>query len=203
MNYVLDNKQYEKCPTEKLKVTNILLNTADVPINASTNSFVLHLQETLQNIVAIRPIRMEYYNTSNTGQTITLNGINIPLQATQGALLNINNYRNIITTNSGNSFGYNTRTVVVNGSSNIVPTTPVSLFNNDINIFHRLINGVDVLPIPKENIFEDPYTYIFKPIQRRLDRIEVTIYSNSYVPITTGTVIAVLAVYTVDGKCNY
>lgn len=55
MNYVLNNKDYEKCPTTKLKVVNILLNSADGIINSYTGSYVWHLQEELRDVVAIRP----------------------------------------------------------------------------------------------------------------------------------------------------
>jgi len=75
--------------------------------------------------------------------------------------------------------------------------------NNDINVFHRLVNGTDIIPPTSTELFSDPYTYIFKPMERRINRFEVKIYNNSYTVMTNTSMIAVLAVYCVDGNCNY
>jgi hypothetical protein len=173
MNYVLDNKDYEKCPTTKIKVINILLNTSDCVFNTYKQSYTWHLQEEIRDVVAIRPLRIEFTNP-----------------ASQGAFLNLNEYRKIVISNPSTAYY----------SSNVA-TTPY--INNDINVFHRLINGTDIIPQPSDELFTDPYSYVFKPMERRINRFEAKIYSNTYTPLTNTTMIAVLAIYCVDGNCNY
>lgn len=171
MDYVLPNNEYEKCPTTKLKVVNILLNTADCTVNSYTGTYTWHMQEELKDVVAIRPLRIEFSNA----------------YPTQGAFLNLNNYRKIVVSNPMTAYY----------SSNS------SYINNDINVFHRLINGTDIIPPTSTELFSDPYTYIFKPMERRINRFEVKIYNNSYNVMTNTSMIAVLAIYCVDGNCNY
>jgi hypothetical protein len=190
MNYVLNNKDYEKCPTLKLKVVNILLNSGDCTINSYTGSYVWHLQEELRDVVAIRPLRMEMYRPSTNVGELVINGVSIPIQVntTQGGYLNLNDYRKIVISNPVKGYY----------SSNAGPVV-----NNDLNIFHRMVNGVDLLPTVKDDIFNDPYTYIFKPMERRLNRFEAKLYDTTYNIITDATVVALLSVYCVDANCNY
>lgn len=190
MNYVLNNKDYEKCPTQKLKVVNILLNSLDGSINTYTGSYVWHLQEELRDVVAIRPLRMEFYRPTTNAGELVINGVSIPIQvnATQGGYLNLNDYRKVVISNQVGGFY----------SSNSGPVV-----NNDLNIFHRMVNGLDVLPTVKDDIFNDPYTYIFKPMERRLKRFEAKLYDINYNIITDASLVALLSVYCVDANCNY
>ena len=159
-----------------VRCVHVLINSAD-RVSGSATDFSVRLDQDmpLRNVLAVRPLRIEFYDTTESLAELVINGASVPLQVTtsQGALLALNGWNRMRTT----------------GTTSTVP------------VFHRIVSGVETLPAPANNdsFPNDPYTYVLRPPEQKLSRFDVKLVDLNQAPLTTTpTLVMLLAVYCSD-----
>lgn len=157
----------------RFRIYNIILDSTfrDLAAYPNANDFVVKLVEPLRNVVAIRLLRTEFYQPSNTTGYFVLNEVRIPLQV----------YNNI-----ANAYLY------LNGytSTNVANDTSTTFFG-------RIGPGTEIYPAITGDPTLDPYIYIMQPIEPKLRRFHVKLMNadRSDYAVTNARVIITLAVY--------
>ena len=140
--------------TNKYKVTNVIIDSSfrDQSSYPLANDFVVYVGELLKNVVAIRILKTEFTQSTNSSSYFVINSISIPLQVTTGnsAYLYLNNYdKNVVTDGtSGASSSANT-------------------------FFGRIAPGSEIYPAINGNVFDDPFTYILNPPAPKMSRFHI------------------------------
>ena len=136
-----------------VQVQQVVIDSADRDSNLYPlpTNFTMRLPETLRNVFAVRLLKTEYYNSSNTTTEILVGDTSIPITtlAPSGNYMYLNNYRLLWRDAKKDS----------------------------VNIFARLGMGSDVYP-HSENLFKDPYTYILNPVEPKFDRLDIKLYQS-------------------------
>lgn len=153
-------------------VRNVILDSThrDVIASPNANDFVVRLTEPLLNVAALRILRTEFFQPSNSTGYFVLNGVNIPLQLNniESAYLYLNGY---------------------------ISTT----IANDTNttFFGRIIAGTETYPAVTGDITQDPFVYILQPMEPRMKRFHVKLLQadGSTYQVNDARVIINLAVY--------
>ena len=156
----------------KYRVYNIILDSTfrDLIHYPNANDFVVKLSEPLKNAVALRLLRTEFYQPSQTNGYFVLNQVRIPIQLynIESAYLYINGYT----------------------STNIA---------NEVNtqFFGRIGAGTEVFPAVTGSISQDPYIYVMQPIEPRLKRFHIKLMQadGSLYAVDNARVVITLAVY--------
>ena len=163
-----------------VRCIHVVLNSQD-KISGTATNFSVKINDgggVLRNVVAIRPLKFEYYssNVNNIASELVINGVSIPLEtysvSDPGALLSLNGWQRVRTTSL---------------------TTSTS-------VFHKLKVGVETFPgISASCYLQDPYVYLVRPMEPKVDRFDITLFKPDFSPITTEPLfIAYLAVYCKD-----
>jgi hypothetical protein len=156
----------------KYRVYNIILDSSHRNRDQYpySNDFVLKLQENLRNVVAIRIMKTEYYQSENMMGYMVFNDIRIPLQANnvEHAYLYLNGYINTVIANESN-----------------------------IPLFGRIGPGTEQYPAITANPFDDPYIYVMRPVEQKMRRFHIKLLTSDGTPYTAqdSRVLITLAVY--------
>ena len=132
--------------------------------------FVFNFVEPLKRVFAIRLLRTELFPLELNDPILLPNNFINPLVSNilTGYYLYLNNYR-LITRNGP---------------------------QQSINMFARMGGGVSTFN-HTDNVFKDPYTYICNPMEEKLSRLEVKLYTAENVKCENNDIryLAVLAIY--------
>jgi hypothetical protein len=135
-----------------------------------SNDFVLKLQENMRNVVAIRILKTEYYQSENMLGYMVFNDIRIPLQANnvEHAYLYLNGYINTVIANESN-----------------------------IPLFGRIGPGTEQYPSISANPFDDPYIYMMRPVEPKMRRFHIKLLTadGSQYMAQDSRVVITLALY--------
>jgi len=159
--------------TTKFRVYNIIVDSSFRDINSypNANDFVVKLQDNLKNIVALRILRTEYFQPSASTNYFVFNNIRVPIQAytMENAYLYLNGY---ISTNVAN--------------------------DTNTQFFGRIGPGTEIYPAINGNITQDPYIYIFQPMEQKLRRFHIKLLQadgTAYPTESSARVVITLAAY--------
>lgn len=152
LKHVLDREEVEKVlhqPKPKIRQHTVILdsNDRDISMFPSPNEWVVEINDTIKNCLAIRLLRSEY-SLATSFSSFLVNDTRIPIQLfrTVNAYIYLNGYGNI---------------KVANKSSAL--------------LFSQISAGIEVLPPITNNFLYDPYAYVFNPIQEKLNRFHVAL----------------------------
>lgn len=156
----------------KFRIYNIILDSTfrDINVYPNANDFVVKLVEPVRNVVAIRLLRTEFYQPSNTTGYFVMNEVRVPLQLynISSAYLYINGYT----------------------STNVANDTSTTFFG-------RMGPGTEIYPAVTGDPTLDPYIYVMNPVDPRLRRFHVKLLNadSSVYPVSDARVVITLAVY--------
>lgn len=162
----------DKYLPSRFRVYNIILDSTfrDTGAYPNANDFVVKLPEPLQNVAALRILRTEFYQPSNTTGYFVMNEVRIPLQLynIESAYLYLNGYVSTQVANETNT-----------------------------TFFGRIGPGTDIYPAVTGDITQDPFIYVLQPSEPRLKRFHVKLLraDGSTYPVNNARVILNLAVY--------
>lgn len=113
--------------------------------------FSVKLTESIKNVIAVRLVRTEFYDTTNNTGFFVINQMRIPIQ-----FYNINS-----------SYLY------LNGYS-LTQTT-----NGMLNkIFTRITPGLEIYPSISSDITSDPFTYFLNPVEPKLRQFDIRLMNS-------------------------
>lgn len=156
----------------RFRVYNVILdsNFRDTAAYPNANDFVVRLPEPLQNVAALRILRTEFYQPSNTTGYFVMNEVRIPLQLynIESAYLYLNGYVSTSVANDTNT-----------------------------TFFGRIGPGTEMYPAVTGDITQDPFIYVLQPVEARMKRFHIKLLraDGSIYPVTNARVILNLAVY--------
>lgn len=150
-------------------------NLRNMQYEVSPCDFIIYLPESLRKVALIRIIRTELYQSGNTMGYFVLNDVKIPLQTTtiEHAYLAINDYAKMI---------------IGNGATNV-------------NVLGRIGPGSEIYPPACADVLQDPHTYVFRPVEPKLQRFHVRLLNHNGTPyesINNGRIIITLAAYCIS-----
>lgn len=154
------------------RVFNVIIDSEhrNTDLFPNSNDFVLKLQENLINVAAIRILKTEFYQDSNSLGFMVFNDVKVPLQLynVEHAYLYLNGYINTAIANETN-----------------------------IALFGRIGPGTEIYPGISADPFKDPFIYAMRPIEPRMRRFHVKLHSanGDLYPVDNARVIVTLAVY--------
>lgn len=153
-------------------VRNVILDSTfrDVIASPNANDFVVRLTEPLTNVAALRILRTEFFQPSNSTGYFVINGTSVPLQLynIESAYLYLNGYIS---------------TTVANDTNTI--------------FFGRIGPGTETYPAVTGDITQDPFIYILQPMEPRMRRFHVKLLQadGSTYQVNDARVVIHLAVY--------
>lgn len=161
----------------KFSVSTIVLDSSlrDTQTYPQANQFVVKLVEPLRNVAALRLLRTEFYQPSNTKGYFVMNEVRIPLQLynIESAYLYLNGYQSM-------------------------------QIAQDLNttFFARMGPGTDIYPAVTGDIRQDPFIYRFIPIEPKLRRFAVQLMNadGSIYQVENARIVLTLAVYCLTGQ---
>lgn len=138
--------------SKKLTVKHLVLDSADrnIDLYPDIGDFVLKMNEPFKNVVAIRLVKTEYYTNDINGVNVMINNTTVPLYLTTiaGLYVYLNNYK------------------MIHRSAEIENT----------NMFARITTGTESYPYTSSSLLRDPYVYLLKPYEPKLDRFHIQLY---------------------------
>ena len=150
VRHLLNREETERIihePKPKIRQHTIILDSNDrnKSMYPSPNEWVVEINDTIKNCLAIRLLRSEY-SLATSFTSFLVNNTRIPIQLfkTVNAYIYLNGYGNI---------------QVANNSSAL--------------LFSQISAGIEVLPQITNNFLYDPYAYVFNPIAEKLNRFHV------------------------------
>lgn len=177
-------KKKEKKPKEAVEMSmgsyvrptfrpfNIIIDSAhrDTDLFPQCNDFVVRLVENLRNVAAVRILKTEFYQSSNSPGFMVFNDIQIPLQSNsvEHAYLYLNGMINTAIANDTN-----------------------------IPLFGRVGPGTEMYPSIAANPLDDPFVYVMRPIEPKMRKFHVRLLQpdGTLYPVEDARIIIVLAVY--------
>lgn len=178
LKHVVSREEKERilhAPKPKIRQRTIILDSNDrnMATHNSPNEFVLEMNDTIKNAIAIRMLRTEY-SLSTSFSSFLVNDQRIPIQLfkTINAYIYLNGYNNIDVAN-----------------------------NHSATIFSQISAGIETLPPITNNFLYDPYAHVFNPMEERLRRFHVKLIDGkgNKIPIEDPSkirIILTLAVFT-------
>jgi hypothetical protein len=154
------------------RVFNIIIDSEhrNQSIYPNSNDYVVKLQDNLLNVVAIRVLKTEFYQDANSVGFMVFNDVQIPLQLynVQHAYLYLNGMINTAIANETN-----------------------------IALFGRIGPGTEMYPAVSADPFKDPYIYVMRPVEPRMRRFHVKLYTanGELYPVNKARIVITLAVY--------
>lgn len=159
-----------KAPTYRLYTLIIDSNHRDVNSYPNANDFVVRVQETFRNVAAVRVLRTEFYQPSNSFGYFVLNEMKVPLQLynVEHAYLYLNGYISTAVANDTN-----------------------------VALFGRIGPGTEFYPAVTADIFQDPYIYAMNPVEPRLRKFHVKLltHDGQQYPVNNARVVLTIAIY--------
>ena len=144
----------------------------DTTLYPNANDFVVKLQDAIKMVAAIRILKTEFYQPSNSFGYFVLNEAKIPLQLynVSHAYLYLNGYKNTIIANDGNAA-----------------------------LLGRIGPGMEMYPAITGDPLKDPFICVFRPIEGKLRRFHVKLLNadGSSYPVTNARVVLTIALYCV------
>lgn len=162
----------DKYMPTRFRVYNVILDSSfrDTIAYPNANDFVVKLTEPITNVAAIRILRTEFYQPSNTTGYFVLNEVRVPLQLynIESAYLYLNGYISTTVANDTNT-----------------------------TFFGRIGPGTETYPAVTGDISQDPFIYVLQPIEARMKRFHVKLLQadGSTYPVSNARVVINLAVY--------
>lgn len=156
----------------KYRIYNVIIDSdhRDTASYPDSSDFVVKLQNNLQHVTAIRILKTEFYQPSNSFGYFVLNEMRVPLQLynVEHAYLYLNGYINTAVANDTN-----------------------------VALFGRIGPGTDIYPAISSDPFKDPYIYVMRPVEPRMRRFHVRLLraDGSKYPVTNARVVLTIAVY--------
>lgn len=156
----------------KYRIYNIIIDSdhRDKDSYPDSSDFVVKLQNNLTNITAIRILKTEFYQPSNSFGYFVLNEMRVPLQLynVEHAYLYLNGYINTVVANDTN-----------------------------VPLFGRIGPGTDIYPAISSDPFKDPYIYVMRPVEPKMRRFHVKLLraDGSVYPVNSARVVLTAAVY--------
>lgn len=154
------------------RVSTIVIDSAfrDMSAYPSANEFVVKLVEPLRDVGAIRLLRTEFYQPSNTMGYFVMNEVRVPLQLynIESAYLYLNGYQSMQVAQDVNT-----------------------------TFFARVGPGTEIYPAVTGDIRQDPLLYTFLPAEPRLRRFHVKLLTHDgcCYPVNNARVVLTIAVY--------
>lgn len=161
--------------SEEFKIYNIIIDSdlRDTGLYPDASDFVVRLQEPFKSVAAMRILKTEFYQPSNSFGYFVLNEAKIPLQLynVSHAYLYLNGYTNTAIVNEGN-----------------------------VALLGRIGPGMEMYPAVCGDPLKDPFIYVFRPIEGKLRRFHVKLVNadGSAYPVTNARVVLTIAVYCVS-----
>lgn len=154
------------------RVSTVLLDSAfrDTSMYPHANQFVVKLADAFRDVVALRLLRTEFYQPSNTTGYFVLNEVRVPLQLynIESAYLYLNGYQSMQVANEQST-----------------------------SFFGRVGPGTEMYPAVTGDIRQDPLAYMFMPAEPKLRRFQVKLLKadGSLYNVKNARVVVTLAVY--------
>ena len=146
-------------------------NLRNFQYDVNANDFVIHLPDALRKVAVIRILRTEFYQSAETMGYFVLNDVRIPLQTStiEHAYLALNEYAKL---------------TIGNGAANV-------------NVLGRIGPGSEIFPAPAADVMQDPFAYVFRPIEPKLQRFHVRLlnHDGSLYGVNGARVVLTLAAY--------
>lgn len=162
------------------RVSTIILDSQfrDIYSYPDANNFVSKLMEPLRDVAALRLMRTEFYQPSNTMGYFVMNEVRVPLQLynIESAYLYLNAYQSMLVANETNT-----------------------------TFFGRIGPGTEIYPAVTGDIRQDPLMFTLLPSEPRLKRFHVKLLQadGSVYPVTNARVVITLAAYCMaPGTCT-
>lgn len=136
----------------------------------NANDFVLKLQNYMTNVAAIRILKTEFYQKSDSIGYMVLNDVKVPMQLynVEHAYLYLNGWQN-------------------------------TAIANDTNyaLFGRIGPGTEMYPGVSADPYKDPFVYVMRPVEPKMRRFHVRLLDAQGTPyvVDNPRVILTLAVY--------
>jgi len=156
----------------KFRVYNIIIDSEhrDKTAYPSSNDFVVRLQDYIRNVAAVRILKSEFYQPSNSFGYFVLNEMRVPLQLynVEHAYLYFNGY---------------------------VSTTVAN--DTNVALFGRIGPGTDVYPAVTGDITKDPYIYIMRPVELKMRKVHIKLltHDGQPYPVNNARVVITIAAY--------
>jgi hypothetical protein len=167
-----DQLAMDKYVQTKFRIYNVIIDSEHRDKNTypASNEFVVKLQETIKDVAAVRILKTEFYQPSNSFGYFVLNEMKVPLQLynVEHAYLYFNGY---------------------------ISTTVAN--DTNVALFGRIGPGTDIYPAVTGDITKDPYIYIMRPVEPKLRKFHIKLLThdgNPY-PVNNARVVLTVAVY--------
>lgn len=164
--------RYVATPTPKYRLYTLIVdsNHRDTNIYPNASDFVVRVQEVFRNVAAVRILRTEFYQPSNSFGYFVLNEMKVPLQLynVEHAYLYLNGYISTAVANDTN-----------------------------VALFGRIGPGTEFYPAVTADILQDPYIFVMNPVEPRLRKFHVKLLThdgNPY-PVNNARVVLTIAIY--------
>lgn len=157
---------------QEYRIYNIIIDSdlRDQALYPDASDFVVRLQEPFKTVVALRILKTEFYQPSNSFGYFVLNEAKIPLQLynVSHAYLYLNGYINTAIVNEGN-----------------------------VALMGRIGPGMEMYPSVSGDPLKDPFIYVFRPVEGKLRRFHVKLVNadGSAYPVSNARVVLTVAVY--------
>lgn len=145
-------------------------NHRDTTMYPNASDFVVRVQEVFRNVAAVRILRTEFYQPSNSFGYFVLNEMRVPLQLynVEHAYLYLNGYISTAVANDTN-----------------------------VALFGRIGPGTEFYPAVTSEITQDPYIYVMNPVEPRLRKFHVKLltHDGQAYPVNNARVVLTIAIY--------
>lgn len=168
-------EQDAQAPDIQYRIVTVIIDSdfRDTTLYPNANDFVVRLQDAVKRVAAMRILKTEFYQPSNSFGYFVLNEAKIPLQLynVSHAYLYINGYTSTITANE-----------------------------NNLALIGRIGPGMEMYPAVTGDPLKDPFIHVFRPMEGKMRRFHVKLVNadGSMYPVTNARVVLTLAFYCVS-----
>lgn len=159
-----------RAPTYRLHTLIVDSCHRDVNLYPNPTDFVVRVQEVFRNVAALRILRTEFYQPSNSFGYFVLNDMKVPLQLynMEHAYLYLNGYLSTVVANDTN-----------------------------VALFGRICPGTELYPAVTADILQDPFIYVMNPVEPRLRKFHVRLltHDGQPYPANNARVILTIGIY--------
>lgn len=168
----LSMDRYVATPGPKYRLYTLIIDSShrDVATYPNASDFVVRVQEIFRNVAAVRILRTEFYQPSNSFGYFVLNEMKVPLQLynVEHAYLYLNGYVSTMVANDTN-----------------------------VALFGRIGPGTEFYPAVTADVLQDPYIYVLNPVEPRLRKFHVKLltHDGKPYPVNNARVVLTIAIY--------
>lgn len=162
----------DKYVQANLRIFNLIIDSdhRNRDLYPNANDFVLKLQNYMTNVAAVRILKTEFYQKSDSIGYMVLNDVHVPMQLynVEHAYLYLNGYNNTMIANETN-----------------------------YALFGRIGPGTEMYPGISADPYKDPFVYVMRPVEPKLRRFHVRLLDSQGAPypVENPRIILTLAVY--------